>query len=167
MALASGTRLGAYEIVALIGAGGIGEVYRARDTRLGRDVAIKVLPEAFTGDTERLARFKREAQVLASLNDAHIGAIYGLEETPSGNGLVLELVIYVGNNGTQLFVRPLDQLEPSPLGPTGSPRGPFVSPDGRRRWRIGSRKGWCGQFSRFWQWNACLCTSVNELRRSG
>jgi serine/threonine-protein kinase len=92
MALAAGTRLGAYEIVALIGAGGMGEVYRGRDTRLSRDVAIKVLPEAFTGDAERLARFKREAQVLASLNHPHIGAIYGLEETVNGNALVLELV---------------------------------------------------------------------------
>jgi len=88
MALAAGTRLGAYEVLALIGAGGMGEVYRARDTRLGRDVAIKVLPEAFTNDPDRLARFKREAQVLASLNHPHIAAIYGLEE----NALVLELV---------------------------------------------------------------------------
>ena len=67
MSLASGTRLGPYEILAAIGAGGMGEVYRARDTKLGRDVAIKVLPEAFAQDAERLARFQREAQVLASL----------------------------------------------------------------------------------------------------
>ncbi|MGH9255492.1 MAG: protein kinase domain-containing protein, partial [Vicinamibacterales bacterium] len=68
MALSAGTRLGPYEITALLGAGGMGEVYRARDTTLQRDVAIKVLPEAFAQDPERLARFKREAQVLASLN---------------------------------------------------------------------------------------------------
>lgn len=92
MSVSPGSRLGAYEIVALIGAGGMGEVYRARDTRLGRDVAIKILPEIFASDPDRLARFKREAQVLASLNHPHVGAIYGLEETSSGNALVLELV---------------------------------------------------------------------------
>jgi len=67
--LASGTRLGPYEILALLGAGGMGEVYRARDTKLNRDVALKVLPEAFTVDGDRIARFRREAQVLASLSD--------------------------------------------------------------------------------------------------
>ena len=92
MGLQPGSQLGAYEIVALIGAGGMGEVYRAKDTRLNRGVAIKILPEAFATDTERLARFKREAQVLASLNHSHIAAIYGLEETPNGNALILELV---------------------------------------------------------------------------
>ncbi len=92
MSLAPGVRLGAYEVLSLIGAGGMGEVYRARDTRLGRDVAIKVLPDAFTNDSDRLARFKREAQVLASLNHPNIAAIYGLEESPAGNALVLELV---------------------------------------------------------------------------
>ena len=92
MTLAPGTRLGAYEITAPIGAGGMGEVYRARDTRLNRDVAIKVLPEAFAQDADRLARFKREAQVLASLNHPHIAAIYGLEETANASALVLELV---------------------------------------------------------------------------
>ena len=69
MGLASGTRLGPYEILALLGAGGMGEVYRARDTKLNRDVALKVLPEAFTVDGDRIARFRREAQVLASLSD--------------------------------------------------------------------------------------------------
>jgi serine/threonine-protein kinase len=92
MSLAPGSRLGAYEITALIGSGGMGEVYRARDPRLNRDVAIKILPEAFATEVERLARFKREAQVLASLNHPHIAAIYGLEEAASGNALVLELV---------------------------------------------------------------------------
>jgi serine/threonine protein kinase len=76
MALAPGTRLGAYEIIALIGAGGMGEVYRARDARLNRDVALKVLPELFATDPDRLARFKREAQLLASLNHPHIAQVY-------------------------------------------------------------------------------------------
>ena len=90
--LAAGTRLGLYEIVGLLGAGGMGEVYRARDTTLGRDVAIKILPAAFTADPERVARFEREARVLASLSHAHIGAIYGLEEAGGIRALVLELV---------------------------------------------------------------------------
>jgi len=88
MSLGPGARLGTYEIVSAIGAGGMGEVYRARDTRLQRDVAIKVLPDTFAADPDRLARFEREAQLLASLNHPHIGAIYGLEE----RALVLELV---------------------------------------------------------------------------
>src|SRR5688572_24252468 len=92
MPLAPGTRLGAYEIAALIGAGGMGEVYRARDTRLNRDVAIKVLPETFASDPDRIARFQREAKTLASLNHPHIGAIYGFEESGSVKALVLELV---------------------------------------------------------------------------
>ena len=80
MTLAAGCRLGAYEVIALLGTGGMGEVYRARDTRLNRDVALKILPDAFALDAERLARFRREAQVLASLNHPNIAAIYGLEE---------------------------------------------------------------------------------------
>ena len=88
----TGQRFGAYEVQALLGAGGMGEVYRARDTRLGRDVALKFLPPAFTADPERLARFEREARVLASLNHPHIGAIYGVEEADGVRGLVLELV---------------------------------------------------------------------------
>ncbi|MDQ2978596.1 MAG: serine/threonine-protein kinase, partial [Acidobacteriota bacterium] len=92
MPLSPGSRLGPYEIVAPLGAGGMGEVYRARDARLGREVAIKVLPEVFAADAERLARFRREAQVLASLNHPHIGAIYGLEESGGIEALVLELV---------------------------------------------------------------------------
>ena len=78
-----GTVLGSYEIVSLLGAGGMGEVYRARDTTLGRDVALKLLPAALADDPERVARFQREAQLLASLNHPHIGAIYGLEQSPS------------------------------------------------------------------------------------
>jgi serine/threonine protein kinase len=92
MALTSGTRLGPYEILAAIGAGGMGEVYRARDAKLGRDVALKVLPEAFARDAERLARFQREAKVLASLNHANIASIYGLEDSGSTHALVMELV---------------------------------------------------------------------------
>jgi serine/threonine protein kinase len=81
MPLAPGTRLGPYEIVALLGAGGMGEVYRASDSRLRRDVAWKVLPQAFAADPQRMTRFEREAQVLASLNRPNIAAIYGLEES--------------------------------------------------------------------------------------
>ncbi|HEY7575657.1 MAG TPA: serine/threonine-protein kinase, partial [Thermoanaerobaculia bacterium] len=92
MTLTAGTRLGPYEILAKVGAGGMGEVYRARDARLGRDVAIKVLPEAFAADAERLARFRREAQVLAALNHPHIAAIHGLEESNGIEAIVLELV---------------------------------------------------------------------------
>ena len=100
MALTAGARLGAYEIQAAIGAGGMGEVYRATDTNLKRQVAIKVLPDALAADAERLARFQREAEVLASLNHHNIAAIYGIEAAPdpvSGGGrtiraLAMELV---------------------------------------------------------------------------
>ena len=92
MSLAPGTRLGPYEIAALIGVGGMGEVYRATDTNLARQVAIKVLPDAVASDTERLARFDREARMLASLNHPHIAQIYGLERTGSIRALVMELV---------------------------------------------------------------------------
>ena len=92
MALKPGIRLGSYEITALIGTGGMGEVYRATDTKLRRDVAIKVLPDDFTQDPDRLARFAREAQVLASLNHPNIASIYGLEESGATPCLVLELV---------------------------------------------------------------------------
>ena len=81
MALTPGTRLGVYEVTAQIGEGGMGQVYRARDTKLDRDVAIKILPEAFAHDADRLARFQREAKTLASLNHPNIAAIYGLEES--------------------------------------------------------------------------------------
>jgi len=92
MALTSGTKLGPYEIVAPLGAGGMGEVYRARDTKLGRDVALKLLPPLFTADADRVARFEREARLLASLNHPHIGAIYGFEDGGTVPALVLELV---------------------------------------------------------------------------
>jgi len=88
----TGTRLGSYEILAKLGEGGMGEVYRAKDTKLNRDVAIKVLPASVAQDPERLARFKREAQVLASLNHPNIAAIYGLDEAHEKLFLVLELV---------------------------------------------------------------------------
>ncbi len=92
MALSVGTRIGVHEIVAPLGAGGMGEVYRARDTKLGRDVALKILLPAFTADADRVARFEREARVLASLNHSHIGAIFGFEDTGNVAALVLELV---------------------------------------------------------------------------
>ncbi len=92
MPLDPGTTLGPYEVTAKIGEGGMGEVYRARDAKLDRDVALKVLPEAFTADPDRLARFEREAKVLASLNHPNIAAIYGLEEADDTRALVLELV---------------------------------------------------------------------------
>ena len=90
--LASGSRLGSYEILAPLGSGGMGDVYRARDTRLNRDVAIKVLPDLFAGDPERLARFHREAQMLAALNHPNIAHIHGLEESSGIRALVMELV---------------------------------------------------------------------------
>ncbi len=100
MALTPGTRVGPYEITGAIGAGGMGEVYRARDTKLDRDVAIKILPDLFADDPERLARFEREAKTLASLNHPNIAQIYGIEGVGSGQragetrppALVMELV---------------------------------------------------------------------------
>jgi serine/threonine protein kinase len=92
MPLSAGTRLGPYEILSALGAGGMGEVYRARDTKLDRAVAIKILPEAFAADTERIARFEREAKTLASLNLPNIAHIHGLEESDGVRALVMELV---------------------------------------------------------------------------
>jgi serine/threonine-protein kinase len=92
VSIAPGSRLGHYEITSLLGEGGMGQVYRARDSRLGRDVAIKVLPPAFTADADRLARFEREARVLASLNHTNIATIHGIEESGGTRALVLELV---------------------------------------------------------------------------
>jgi serine/threonine protein kinase len=120
LALAAGTRLGVYEVVSLLGEGGMGQVYRGRDTRLQRDVALKILPDSFAADADRLMRFEREAQTLAALNHAHIAAIYGLEESVSTSpgqtrirALVMELV-----EGEDLSVRlsrgpiPLDEALP-------------------------------------------------------
>src|SRR4030095_12816917 len=99
MALSAGTRLGAYEVLAKLGEGGMGEVYRAHDLKLGRDVALNILPAAFRSDADRLARFEREARALAALNHPNIATIYGIEEFRSGGSsepptiaLVLELI---------------------------------------------------------------------------
>src|SRR5215471_16117888 len=92
MALTIGTQLGTYEITALLGKGGMGEVYRARDAKLKREVAIKILPEEFSRDSDRVSRFQREAEVLASLNHPNIAGIYDLQEAEGSRFLVLELV---------------------------------------------------------------------------
>ncbi|HEX5217373.1 MAG TPA: protein kinase [Vicinamibacterales bacterium] len=103
MALTSGTRLGPYEVLAKLGEGGMGEVYRARDTKLQRDVAIKILPELASADGDRVARFTREAQLLAALNHPNIAQIFGLEATPDGHALVMELV--AGDTLTAVIAR--------------------------------------------------------------
>jgi eukaryotic-like serine/threonine-protein kinase len=114
MTLAAGTRLGAYEISAPLGAGGMGEVYRARDSKLNRDVAIKVLPDAFAADAERLARFTREAQTLASLNHPNIAHIHGLEESGGIRALVMELV--AGDDLSAIIARgPVPVAEALPI----------------------------------------------------
>ena len=113
MALIPGVRLGPYEILSPLGAGGMGEVYKARDTKLGRDVAIKILPEAFVSDPERVARFQREAKTLASLNHPNIGGIHGLEESRGVTALVMELV--EGEDLSQRIARgaiPIDEALP-------------------------------------------------------
>jgi len=113
MPLNAGTCIGAYEILAAIGAGGMGEVYRARDTKLNRDVALKVLPASFASDPDRLARFTREAQTLASLNHPNIAHIHGLEESGGVRALVMELV--EGDDLSQRIARgavPLDEALP-------------------------------------------------------
>ncbi|MEQ1760498.1 MAG: protein kinase [Vicinamibacterales bacterium] len=113
MALTPGTRLGVYEILAQIGAGGMGEVYRATDTTLGRQVAIKILPDAFAADTERVARFEREAKTLASLNHPNIAGIYGFEKSGGTHALVMELV--QGDDLSQRIARgaiPVDEALP-------------------------------------------------------
>ena len=120
MTLTPGTRLGPYEVTALLGEGGMGQVYRATDTKLKRQVAIKILPPAVAADADRMARFQREAEVLASLNHPHIAAIYGLEESPATSSgqagitaLVMELV--EGDDLSQRIARgaiPLDEALP-------------------------------------------------------
>ena len=126
MSLSVGTRVGPYEILGLIGAGGMGEVYRARDGRLRRDVAIKILPPALPPIAERLARFKREAQVLASLNHPHIAAIYGIEERPP-------------KPGGATCSRWCSSSSTGPRWPTVSPRARFQST--RRCHRAADRRG--------------------------
>src|SRR5258705_9865576 len=113
LALTTGARLGVYEVIAQIGEGGMGQVYRARDTRLNRDVALKVLPDSFASDPDRLARFTREAQTLASLNHPNVAHIYGLEESGGVRALVMELV--EGDDLSQRIARgaiPLDDALP-------------------------------------------------------
>ena len=90
MPVSAGTKLGSYEIISAIGAGGMGEVYQARDTKLGRDVAIKALPEVFAHDPERLACFQREAKMLAALNHSNIATIHGLEQADGTSYLVMD-----------------------------------------------------------------------------
>src|SRR6478736_3510678 len=113
MMLRPRSTVGAYEILSVLGVGGMGEVYRARDTKLHRDVAIKVLPEFFAADPDRLARFQREAQTLAALNHPNIAHIHGLEESDGVRALVMELV--EGEDLSQRIVRgalPLDEALP-------------------------------------------------------
>src|SRR6266576_4837476 len=113
LALTTGTRLGVYEVTAQIGEGGMGQVYRAHDTKLNRDVALKLLPDAFASDPDRLARFTREAQTLASLNHPNIAHIHGLEESNGVRALVMELV--EGEDLSQRIARgpiPLEEALP-------------------------------------------------------
>jgi Tol biopolymer transport system component/tRNA A-37 threonylcarbamoyl transferase component Bud32 len=126
MGLDSGSTLGPYRILSVLGAGGMGEVYRARDTKLNRDVALKVLPEVLARDPERMARFQREAQVLAAMNHPNIAAIYGLEESDGLRALVMELV-----EGPTLAER---------IGAT-RPLTPGPSPASGRGWPAGSGEG--------------------------
>jgi serine/threonine protein kinase len=113
LSLTAGTRIGVYEITAQIGEGGMGQVWRARDTKLNRDVAVKILPDAFASDPDRLARFTREAQTLAALNHPNIAHIYGLEESGGVRALVMELV--EGEDLSQRIARgaiPVDEALP-------------------------------------------------------
>ena len=113
MALTAGTRLGVYEVTTQIGEGGMGQVWRARDTKLNRDVALKVLPDSVANDADRLARFTREAQTLAALNHPNIAHIHGLEESDEVRALVMELV--EGEDLSQRIARgaiPLDEALP-------------------------------------------------------
>src|SRR6266852_1431261 len=100
MALTTGTKLGPYEILAPLGAGGMGEVYCAHDTTLGRNIAVKILPQTLASDAERMARFSREAQLLAALNHPNVAQIYGLEESGGIRAIIMELV-----DGTTLAER--------------------------------------------------------------
>jgi serine/threonine protein kinase len=134
MPLSPGTRLGSYEIVAPLGAGGMGEVYRATDTNLKRQVAIKVLPQTVGADPERLARFQREAEVLAALNHPNIAHIHGLEKPDGTLALVMELV-----EGPTLADRiakepiPLDEALTGAVSPNTLPGG---SPALLTRWTV-------------------------------
>ena len=139
-----GTKLGSYEVLAPLGSGGMGEVYRARDIKLGRDVALKVLPEVFARDAERMARFRREAQLLASLNHPNIATIHGLEESNGHSALVMELVegptlaeriardVAPGFSPARAALKggllPEVSLKPAPLTRTSSPSGRTPTP---------------------------------------
>ncbi len=121
MSLSPGTRLGHYDVTALLGEGGMGQVWQATDTQLNRQVALKILPDAFADDPDRLARFTREAQILASLNHPNIAAIYGIEEAEGTRALVLELV-----EGPTLADRVAEALPTAKAdcsGAGGRPRG--------------------------------------------
>ena len=117
MSLPAGTKFGTYSVLSQIGAGGMGEVYQAHDTKLGRDVAIKVLPEAFAHDAERLARFQREAKMLAALNHPNIATIFGLEQSGGTHYLVMELV--PGDN-LQSESDAMEQFQSKNLSPSQS-----------------------------------------------
>jgi len=133
LALTRGTRLGVYDIAAQIGEGGMGQVYRARDTKLGRDVAIKILPEAFAHDADRLARFQREAKALTSLTHPNIAIIHGLEQAGDLHALVMELVS--GDKLSQCIARgaiPIDESA-SDNGPAGRQTKPTSNITTRHR----------------------------------
>ena len=115
MPLSPGHRLGSYEILSVLGSGGMGEVYRARDTKLNRVIALKTLPGVFATDPDRLARFKREAHVLASLNHPNIAAIYGFEDSGATHALVMELV--EGRTLADLVAVPMPIAEALPITP--------------------------------------------------
>jgi serine/threonine protein kinase/Tol biopolymer transport system component len=145
MSLKAGIQFGPYEILSLLGAGGMGEVYRARDTKLNREVALKVLPEAFARDAERMARFQREAQVLASLNHPNIAAIYGLEESGGVRALVMELVEGPTLADRIMGPKPLTRRDaggpPFPQGRgNGQKKASLPSPSGRG-WPEGPAEG--------------------------
>jgi len=145
MALQQGTRLGAYEIISPLGAGGMGEVYRARDTKLQRDVALKILPETMARDAQRMARFEREAQVLASLNHPNIAAIYGLEESNGVRALVMELVegetLGERLRRAQPLTRPASRDTLSPQAGRGEKSNDLTPSPSGRGWPAGPGEG--------------------------
>ena len=145
MPLEPGVRLGPYEVIAPLGAGGMGEVYRGRDARLKRDVALKLLPASFAEDPERLARFEREAQALAALNHPNIAAIYGFEEAGSQPALVLELV--EGETLAERIARgavPSSEALPITIVPAWSSTSCMVGTMRREMWGM-----WLRMYSRF------------------
>ncbi len=134
MSFEAGTTIGPYEVTGSLGAGGMGEVYRAHDSKLDRDVALKVLPDAFTSDPDRLARFEREAKVLASLNHPNIAAIHGLEDLGRQHALVLELVegLTLADLAAQGPMPVKDAVQGPYAIPFNTGRHYDVSPDGSR-----------------------------------